>query len=183
MVPLPNTVAPSPEGEALPLAKARVEHVADPPRARRGFLDRLGVAASVTCAVHCAATPFLMAAFPALGFIGDERVEWLLFASVAAIGLLSLLPSYLRRHHDPKPLILFAIGVTVLIFARTQTGPLETALSVGGALVVASGHLLNLRRTRACAKSGHAHDHIGAGHDHAHDHAHDHDHDHAGHAH
>ena len=136
----------------------------------RGWLDRLGFATSVTCAIHCAAMPLLLGAFPSLGatLLGDERLDWLLFASVLVIGAFSLLPSYLRRHRDPRPLRIFAVGAAVLLSARLVAQPesvVEAALAVCGALVVASGHLLNLRLVRSCA-AGCAHHHDHAGHRH-----------------
>ena len=159
-----STEQTAPAGEVSVLPRSAAD-----PSARRGLLDRVGVVASVTCAVHCALMPLLLAAIPGFGmsFFADERMEWLLFASVLVIGTVSLLPSYLRRHHDARPLALYGAGVAILLGVRLQlvtSAPAETVFAVGGALLVACAHLLNLRRARACAEQHHDHDHA----DHAH---------------
>jgi hypothetical protein len=132
----------------------------------RHWLDRFGVLASLVCAIHCAAVPILLSAFPTatLGFFGDERFEWAILGAIIAIGIGSLLPSYWRRHRDLRPLALFATGMGLLVLARTiaQEHPtLETIGSVIAALMVATAHIVNIRANRACERvCVHAHPHV-----------------------
>ena len=120
----------------------------------RGWLDRFGFGVSFLCALHCAAMPILLGAFPTLGstLFGDERVEWFLFGAVIALGVGSLLPNYLRRHRDIRPLLLFSVGVSLLLASRifaTEGTAIEGISAAFAALLVASAHLWNLRRIRA----------------------------------
>lgn len=81
--------------------------------------DSLGIFASATCAVHCAATPILLAFLPALKF-----TEWMAnprFHQIAAIvcaGMVSLAiwPAF-RRFRDYRVLSLSTAGLGLLIAA------------------------------------------------------------------
>jgi hypothetical protein len=125
-----------------------------------GWLDRVGIGVSITCAVHCVAVTMLAAAptfaaslLPDLGE-GLEWVERMLLWSALVIGLFALVLPYLREHRRPLPLVLFVLGVVVLAAAQSLgVGAPETAGTVGGVSLVASAHFLNLR-----ARMG-AHDH------------------------
>lgn len=116
--------------------------------APRGTLDRIGVVASCACAVHCAVMPFLIGVLPllGLGFVAEERVEWLLVALSGLIGVASLLPSYFRYHRRVSPLILFGVGVTLIVVGRVwfeEGAAFETAGVVAGALTIAAAHFVN----------------------------------------
>ncbi|MFN7626289.1 MAG: MerC domain-containing protein [Pirellula sp.] len=131
--------------------------------------DRLGIFASVACAIHCAVTPFLIASLPAL-----KLTEWMaspLFHQIAAIAC--------------SVLVALAIWPSFARFRDFRILGLSTA---GLSFIVASAFLL----PDACCSTGSqcASDHCSettavtvAGHDHGHDHAHSHDHSHADHAH
>lgn len=81
--------------------------------------DKLGIAASVTCAVHCAATPILLACLPAL-----KLTEWMAspqFHQVAAIicvGLvaMSIWPTF-RKFRDYRVLGLSSAGLVLIVAA------------------------------------------------------------------
>ncbi len=81
--------------------------------------DRLGITASALCAVHCAATPFLLIFLPTLQF-----TEWMaspLFHQIAAfvcvlLVAISIIPAYMR-HRDLRVLSLSATGLTLILAA------------------------------------------------------------------
>jgi hypothetical protein len=81
--------------------------------------DTLGIIASVTCAIHCAATPILLAFLPAL-----KLTEWMAspqFHQVAAVVCVSLVsisiwPAF-RRFKDYRVLSLSTTGLGLLIVA------------------------------------------------------------------
>jgi hypothetical protein len=81
--------------------------------------DRLGIFASVACAIHCAATPILLAFLPALSF-----TEWMaspLFHQIAAlicVGMVSLAiwPAFVR-FRDYRVLSLSTVGLGLLLLA------------------------------------------------------------------
>ncbi len=81
--------------------------------------DRLGIIASVICAIHCAATPILLTLLPALTF-----TEWMAsprfhqIAAVVCVGMVSLAiwPAF-RRFRDYSVLSLSTVGLGLLIAA------------------------------------------------------------------
>jgi len=119
-------------------------------------LDRLGAAASLACAAHCAAMPLLIGLLPlvGLGFLTDERIELALAGLSIGVGSLSLIPNYARKHRHLRPLLLFAFGAGLIIAMRllAEEGSRLEALSMAlGAVMIACAHLVNLRLCRSCA--------------------------------
>ncbi len=81
--------------------------------------DSLGILASVACAIHCAATPILLAFLPALSF-----TEWMAsprfhqIAALACVGMVSLAiwPAFVK-FRDYRVLSLSTAGLALLISA------------------------------------------------------------------
>jgi hypothetical protein len=118
-------------------------------------LDRVGMIASCACAIHCALMPFIIAFLPLTGLslLADLRTEWAFVGVSIAVGLASLVPSYVRRHRRAMPLAIFAGGLCLILLARLgfEAGPLvEISIVVIGALLLAASHLLNRRLCQAC---------------------------------
>ena len=157
--------------------------------------DRLGIFASATCAVHCAATPVLLATLPALKF-----TEWMaspLFHQLAAVACCSIVavaiwPSFLK-FRDYRILSLSSLGLGLILSAAFVL-PDECCskeLPSGQSLaLVSDSHVSKTSESADCCSEScckkevqvalkQEHDHT---HAHDHEHAHDHDHSH-GHAH
>lgn len=129
------------------------------PGVRYNLLDRFGATGSLLCAIHCALTPLLLAAMPALGLSlwSDDGVEWALVVFVTLLGLFSLGWSY-RRHRALRALGVLVPGLLAL-WAGLLYPPLHASvvphavtMTFGGTLV-GMAHLLNLRLNH-----GHVHD-------------------------
>jgi len=125
----------------------------------KDLLDRLGATGSLLCAIHCALTPLLLAAVPALG-LGlwfDRSLELALVVFVTLLGASSLGWSY-RRHRSLRALGLLVPGLAALwaglVYAplHESTLPHAVVMTLGGTLVGVA-HLLNLRLNH-----GHVHD-------------------------
>lgn len=119
-------------------------------------LDRLGAAASLACAAHCAAIPLLVGFLPlaGLGFLASEPTEWTLVGLSLGIGILSLTPSHARKHRKWRPLLLFAFGASLIIAVRLSAeegSRLEAPTVALGALLIAFAHVVNRRLCRSCA--------------------------------
>ena len=80
--------------------------------------DSLGMVASIGCAIHCAAMPFVIAYLPALGlsFLADEAFhQWMaLVCFLIAIG--AFIPG-IRRHGNWLPISIGAFGLAFITFA------------------------------------------------------------------
>ena len=134
-------------------------HRHHPSHHSHSLFDRFGATGSLLCALHCALTPLLLAALPALGLTVwfDGSVEWALVLFVTLPGLFSLGWSY-PRHRALSALALLVPGLAALwaglLYAPLHESvvPHAVVMTFGGTLVGVA-HLLNLRLNH-----GHVHD-------------------------
>jgi hypothetical protein len=112
------------------------------------WLDRLGMATSTVCAVHCAATALLMGTLSAVGAGGVAApwVEHTFLGASVLLGMLSL-GHALRRHRSWQPAVWFAAGLLLLLVVRPAVDtPVAEVLAVAaGALCVVRAHWKNAR--------------------------------------
>ena len=113
----------------------------------RGRMDRVGVLLSCLCAVHCVAGLVLVAGFGVgAGVMLDPAIHrfGLLLATIVAgvaIGIGAL------RHGRRWPFVVAMTGLTFMGGAlAVGHGTEEAVLTIIGVILVAAGHLLNLRR-------------------------------------
>lgn len=77
-----------------------------------------GVLMSIICAIHCAATPFLLSAMPAFaGLWLSETLEWVMIGSGLFFSVFTLLRGY-QIHQNPRPLQLLGIGGLFFLIAN-----------------------------------------------------------------
>lgn len=112
------------------------------------WLDRLGMATSMLCAVHCAATALLMGALSAVGAsgLGAPWVEMTFLTVSVVLGAISLGHS-VRRHRSAQPALWFAAGLVMLLGVRPAVqAPVAEVLAVAaGAFCVVRAHWQNAR--------------------------------------
>ena len=130
-----------------------------PSRSSFHLADRFGFAASMLCAIHCAALPVVLALLPSfvIGVWLGEGFEqaFVLFATL--LGLFTMAWGY-RRHRAVRALWLLLPGLAVLWVGVLYAPLHETlvahavAMTLGGTLV-GLAHLANLRLNH-----GHVHD-------------------------
>ena len=130
-----------------------------PSRSSFHLADRFGFAASMLCAIHCAALPVMLALLPSFGigvWLGEGFEQaFVLFATL--LGLFTMAWGY-RRHRAVRALWLLLPGLAVLWVGVLYAPLHETlvahavAMTLGGTLV-GLAHLANLRLNH-----GHVHD-------------------------
>ncbi len=77
--------------------------------------DRIGVIASILCAIHCAATPVVFLVLPTLGdFWAHPASHWILALVVVPIALLMIRKGY-RNHGRKWILPVGAIGIILVL--------------------------------------------------------------------
>ncbi|MEO0477357.1 MAG: MerC domain-containing protein [Planctomycetota bacterium] len=82
----------------------------------RSWLDRIGISASVLCAIHCLAAPFLLLLLPAAGTVWSHpAVHWVLAVLVVPLALWVLFKGYAK--HRNKLTLVAASGGALLIVA------------------------------------------------------------------
>ena len=80
--------------------------------------DWVGITASVGCAIHCAAMPFVIAYLPAFGlsFLADEAFHKWMALICFLIAIAAFVPG-LRKHRNWIPVSVGAIGLAFITFA------------------------------------------------------------------
>lgn len=118
-------------------------------------VERVGLWASALCAVHCLATPLLVALAPSLGglFAQTEWAEGVLLLSASALSLWLLYRGAWRRRHW-QPMALFGAAVACLTGGVVAGTALLTAT---GSLLLGGAQLSNLRGRRVHAGRRAAH--------------------------
>lgn len=120
------------------------------PRTALRTADRVGFAASVLCAVHCAMVPILLALVPAMGLKVAGWVDidqtFVLFATL--LGLTTMTLGY-RRHRTFRAWALLLPGIA-LIWLGSFTplhdhGVAHVVVMTLGGIALAAAHGLNLR--------------------------------------
>ncbi|MDB4775508.1 MerC domain-containing protein [bacterium] len=84
----------------------------------QAYPDWIGVAASLLCAIHCAAMPFVVGFLPLLGlsFLADPSFHQWMVAVCLAMALVAFVPGW-RRHHRAVPAIIGVLGLSLISFA------------------------------------------------------------------
>jgi len=114
----------------------------------RDRLDRVGITLSGLCLVHCVLGLMLVTV---LGIGG----EWLLNPEIHRVGLalaigigVVTIGLGVARHGRMGPLVLGIAGLSLMaVGLLVDHGVKEAALTIGGVILLASGHILNLRHT------------------------------------
>jgi len=168
------------------------KHLQESPQVQIGsgsmenWKDRLGIFASAACAVHCAATPILLATLPALKF--TEFMASPLFHQIAAaiccgIVAIAIWPAFLR-FRDYRVLSLSSLGLGLILSAAFVLPDQCCSHELSGVQTVA---LPQAQGTASCCSSSEcskdAHTLANEAKVHSHSHEHSHDHSHEGHAH
>jgi hypothetical protein len=112
--------------------------------------DRVGMAGSLLCAVHCALMPVLLAALPALGLGGFSLVDidqgFTIFATL--LGVTTLAVGF-RRHRAFRAWLVLIPGLSLVwigsFTALHDHSIAHTVVMVAGGLSIALAHLINLR--------------------------------------
>jgi len=116
-------------------------------------LDRLGMSASLACAVHCAVLPLLLAALPAIGlaWLDSPGVDWTLVALAAVIALRAHRGGF-RLHRSCLPTAVAVAGLLAIVttICLLKGSASHHYIQASGAVVVASSHFLNRHLCRNC---------------------------------
>jgi hypothetical protein len=112
-----------------------------------GRADRVGIAASSLCALHCALGAALAGTAAAGGLLLEESVELVLVAAAVIVAAVAIGLGF-REHRQSAPAWIAGAGIVLLAAARAGPESAEAALSIAGAAVLIAAHLANLRYLR-----------------------------------
>ena len=114
--------------------------------------DAVGISASVACAIHCLAAPFLVALAPSL--VGETAEIWLSGFLIAVSG--AILARGWKTHRHVGPPLVFLVGASLLVVGRlTALLPteLEHVVIVTVALLFVAAHVYNFKCSKKCCGS------------------------------
>ncbi|MFK7815172.1 MAG: MerC domain-containing protein [Gammaproteobacteria bacterium] len=126
--------------------------------------DRLAIALSSICAIHCAIFPIIASLIPLLSTTihhGHALHEFwfhqFILIFILPVSILATISGY-RFHRNILPTIITLLGLTILVFTAVYAGTLianhtiphaaETWLTIIGGTIHATGHMFNLIATR-----------------------------------
>lgn len=82
---------------------------------RRSWFDRIGISASLLCAIHCIAAPFILLLLPAAGSVWSHpAVHWILAIFVVPLALWVLYNGY-RKHGSKLTLVSASLGALLIL--------------------------------------------------------------------
>jgi len=119
------------------------------------YLDKVGMAASTLCALHCAMLPLIFTILPIIGlsFLAEPWLEYTIIACSVFIGVLSLGLSYLKHRQKTLPLLFMLIGFNLILtghlLEEAFLGNLLTAL---GGFIIVVAYYKNWNFTKHCKK-------------------------------
>lgn len=109
------------------------------------WLDQTGIAASIACAIHCAALPLVATLLPLVGltFLANPLVEISMLSLSLCVGLLALFTAY-RLHQQMLPILILLAGF-LLIGVGHFIPHQEAILIPTGGLLIAAAHFFNIK--------------------------------------
>jgi hypothetical protein len=118
------------------------------------YFDRIAIALSAVCVVHCLAVPLLVALLPiaAITFGTDAHFHGVMLWLVVPTSVIGFVLGY-RVHGRRGITVLGAFGMTVLAAAAVWghgqwNEDVESLVSVSGSLILAGAHWLNFQQVR-----------------------------------
>ena len=149
---------------SLPISKVMPTAVmssasSDPLNKVTGKADRLGIAGSLLCAVHCALMPLMLSVLPALGVGLTGTVDWdqtfVVFATLLGVATLSLGYRRHRAHHAWMLLLPGLVMVWLGSFTSLHDHSSGHAVMMTcGGLMIAAAHFINLRLNHRADRIG-----------------------------
>tara|TARA_B110001452_G_scaffold263286_1_gene264511 strand:+ start:755 stop:1135 length:381 start_codon:yes stop_codon:yes gene_type:complete len=115
-------------------------------------LDRIGIAATSLCALHCILLPILLPALPLLGlsFLADHTWEHVFLIITAVLGTIALFAGFKKYHKRLYPFYLLYLGVAVYWIKHDFSPEYQPYFIVIGALLIVAAHFVNMKLCNSC---------------------------------
>lgn len=116
------------------------------------MLDRIGIAATSLCALHCILLPILLPALPLLGlsFLADHTWEHFFLLATALLGTVALFSGFKRYHKRLYPFYLLYLGIYIYWIKHDFAEQYEPIFIICGAGLIVAAHFLNIRLCNSC---------------------------------
>ena len=117
------------------------------------LLDKIGIGASLACAIHCILLPLLFSTLPLFGIeiIDNWKIEVAMIATAFITGSWALYHGYKIHHHHFWLLPVFAVGLLLVVSGNFATQYwLDMTLKFFGAGLIVTAHIFNLKYNSQC---------------------------------
>lgn len=116
------------------------------------MLDRIGIAATSLCALHCILLPIILPALPLLGltFLADHTWEHFFLIATAVLGTIALFSGFKKYHKRLYPFYLLYLGVSIYWIKHDFSEQYEMYFIIVGASLIVAAHYLNIRLCNSC---------------------------------
>ena len=123
--------------------------------------DFMGIATSLTCAIHCALLPIVVGTLPIFGIniIHNLFFEWGMIILAFIIGCYSLLHGFIKHHKNYLPFYIFFTGFIFLILKQFFVVEQYLFLTIAVGFIIIA-HLINYRYcqlSKSCNSPHHKH--------------------------
>jgi hypothetical protein len=120
--------------------------------AAKNLLDKIGIAATSLCAIHCLLLPFMLPLLPLIGasFLAQESFELGFLMSTMVLGFIALYSGYKRYHHQLYPFSLLFSGGFIYWQKDIFGADVEPYTVILGACLVVAAHVINMKLCRRC---------------------------------
>lgn len=114
------------------------------------LLDKIGMSASVACAIHCALLPIVFTLLPIIGleFLANPVIELGMIALSLSLAIFALLGAY-KKHRRVLPFVILMLGFAFIALGHLLAGMESIFIPLGG-LLIAVAHFINLKLTKSC---------------------------------
>lgn len=119
----------------------------------KSFLDKIGIGASLACAIHCIMLPLIFSTLPLFGIevMKNWKIEVVMILTSFVAGSWALYHGYKKHHHRIWMLLLFIAGLSLVIIANfISTQWIEMVLKFFGAGGIVTAHIYNLKYNKSC---------------------------------
>jgi hypothetical protein len=116
----------------------------------KGKFDRLGIAVSFICLVHCVVLPVFLTtlSFAGMEVLHNRILELGTLLLAVSTGFMAMRNGYLK-HEQSGIVVVFVLGMVLMISGNFSfTEPFETLCKTAGALLVIGAHIRNFRVSR-----------------------------------
>lgn len=119
----------------------------------KNLLDKIGIAATSLCAIHCLLLPLMLPVFPLIGvsFFAQEVFERGLLLTTMVLGFIAIYSGYKRYHNRLYPFTLLFLGGFIYWQKAFFGDVLEPFTVMSGASLVVWAHLINIKLSRRYA--------------------------------
>lgn len=112
--------------------------------------DKMGIATSILCAIHCTLLPLFISSLSLWGFeiLENKAIEYSMIAITFFLGIFSLWHGYRHHHHQRTPLLLFGTGFICLVMNQVLAEQYIFVLIPSAAISIILAHVMNIYYNR-----------------------------------